>query len=206
MPRKKIDPTLNQNLLTGTLETSSDDSPPAGMPTEKARPRAQQKLIDDLTGWYTGIGALFLVADPTVGMLIMQGANQRATELVDVARHHPKMMKSLQNMVKDSDYMALIMGHGGMIFTILQHFGVIPSVEKIAEIVGQTVSNIRTRMVRKKPAQAKPAQDTFTFNNEEFARMFETGPMTEEPVTEEDIANAAIQKQFMDMLNANRQI
>lgn len=89
-------------------------------------PAATKKLIAELTGLYATIGIIVGGVDKYTGTLIMMSAEQRATELVNVARHHKKMMDFLKAMTASNDYLACIMGHGMMAYAILAHFDRVP--------------------------------------------------------------------------------
>ena len=124
---------MNQKQPTLTSAKSVDakkDKPPT--PQRSAASTRQKKLVQDLAGLYASIGMLVASADTYTGVLLMQHAEKRATELVDVAKHHPEMMKWLERLTTSNDYITCIIGHGIMTYAILAHFGRVPNAPIIA--------------------------------------------------------------------------
>jgi len=73
-------------------------------------------------------------ADPYTGVLLMMSAEKRATELVNVARHHKKMMAFLKSITTSNDYVTLAIGHGFMAYAILAHFGAVPPIPMLKQL------------------------------------------------------------------------
>lgn len=107
-----------QNQVTGGIE-SSDKAP-------KEPRQAYAKDIKDLTALYENLGALIALRDPLTGLIVIKSAEERATELINVAKHHKKMLEVLRRIAKGGDYGACIMGHLSMIMAILAVHGRMP--------------------------------------------------------------------------------
>lgn len=116
--QKKAD----QNQHTHTSEKSSDVAPKGSRPA----PGNHKQLIGELTGLYATIGMLVSGVDAYTGVLLIQQAEKRATEMVNVARHHKEMLAFLKRLTTSNDYIACIMGHGMMAYAILAHFKRVP--------------------------------------------------------------------------------
>lgn len=79
----------------------------------------QKKLAAELAGLYAGVGALVTGIKPLPGLIIISCAEERATEVVKVARHYPKMLAALEKLVETNDQMQCAIGHGVMFLAIL---------------------------------------------------------------------------------------
>jgi hypothetical protein len=127
--KKKRSP---QNPLTGGISESEDKAPKGA-----GGKQSYAKDIKDLTSLYENLGALLSLRDPLTGLIIINSAEERATELVNVAKHHKRLLDALRRLSKGGDYGACIMGHLGMIITILAVHGrapiqyAIPTLEKL---------------------------------------------------------------------------
>lgn len=96
--------------------------PPDGLAIEaqpvELTPR-EKKLCKNLTGLYTGLGAMVAGFRALPGQIIMGSADARADELVRWARHDKKIMEALEKFVEGNDTINMILGHGAMLFAIL---------------------------------------------------------------------------------------
>lgn len=129
--------TNNPSQPTGTPVKSSPSKQPKDVAPKgelPARPlsSAEKKLIQDLAGQYAGIGFLVTGFDAYTGVMLIKEAEKRATELVNVARHHKKMMEFLKRLAAGNDYMTCILGHGIMLYAIASHFGRVPQTPILA--------------------------------------------------------------------------
>lgn len=123
--------TTNPTPPTGGSARSAaakKDVAPKGEQPQPGRPlsSAEKKLVQDLAGQYAGIGFLVTGFDAYTGVVLIKEAEKRATELVNVARHHKKMMEFLKRLAAGNDYMTCLLGHGIMIYAIASHFGRVP--------------------------------------------------------------------------------
>lgn len=122
----------SQTSQTNQTETKkkSPQNPPTGGTSESDKPPRDNKTfakdIKDLTELYENIGALIALRDPLTGLIIIKSAEQRATELVNVAKHHKKLLEILRRIAKGGDYGACVMGHVSMIIAILAVHGRMP--------------------------------------------------------------------------------
>lgn len=101
------------------------------MTPERKRTKKAEKLIQDYSRLYGGVGALLYPFNPDVAQLYLLSAETRAQELIDMASHHPKLLAWLERGVKGSDYTTFIIGHGTLVYAALQGFGVAPSLSSI---------------------------------------------------------------------------
>jgi len=147
--REQPSPTLDHVMSTGTAENAGSDVPPTDMIPDRKRTKAAAILIKDIAKFYGTVGMFVYMMDQFDGTVIMAECEKRATEVVNVAERNPEMMKFLQNLVKGSDWSALLIGHGTALFLIAQHHHVIPPLEQIPTLLGSLFN--RT----KKPVQNK---------------------------------------------------
>lgn len=109
----------NQNPSTGG--TGESDKPPEGRDN-----KSHQKLIKEVAGLYENVGFLLSMRDPITGLIVIKSAEDRATELVNVAKHHKKFMEVLKRITKGNDYWACFWGHMSMVMAILAVHGRVP--------------------------------------------------------------------------------
>lgn len=110
----------NLDPSTGTLDPSSGDKAP------KQAVVSHKRLIGELSALYATLGMAVSAVDTYTGALLIQRAEQRASELVAVAKHHPGMLKMLSQVTAGNDYIACIIGHGTMLYAVMAHFGQLP--------------------------------------------------------------------------------
>lgn len=96
-------------------------------PPRIGRKSSLQTLRDDIAALYYGVGMLVSALDTYDGAIIIGGAEQRATELINVARHNKTFLAFLRKMTQASDIGALIIGHASMMLPILMHHQLLPS-------------------------------------------------------------------------------
>jgi hypothetical protein len=89
------------------------------------------KRAQALSGFYVLTGSLAARVNLYDGVLIIKGAEDRATEVIRVAMQHPGMMKVIDAMIEGNVYFNLAMGHGVMLMAILMNHGRIPLNEGI---------------------------------------------------------------------------
>jgi hypothetical protein len=80
-----------------------------------------------LAGFYAVAGNLAASVNLYDGVLLIKGAEDRATEVVRVAMVNPRMMKIIDQMIEGNVYFNLVMGHGIILMAILMNHGRIPS-------------------------------------------------------------------------------
>lgn len=112
-----------------TDELGAVDKPPAGKPPRQrrpseGRPKREVEMIARLTQFYGAVGALTYAFNQADGQVIMAAAADRATEMVNVARHHAHMWTVLEAMTTGGDYVPLIVGHGSLAMAIMANHGV----------------------------------------------------------------------------------
>ena len=143
LAREANDPVVSAHSLPDDASDERrviDDKPPADMAKREPATRGvrDKKLIDDLAGLYATAGVLVTLVNQTDGFLIIQGADERAKELVAVANHHPAMKKTLKRLTESNDYITLVVGHGMLAVAIMQNHNVLP--RNIAEKLGSAFS------------------------------------------------------------------
>ena len=84
------------------------------------------KRAQALSGFYVLTGSLAARINLYDGVLIIKGAEDRATEVIRVAMQHPGMMKVIDAMIEGNVYFNLAMGHGVVLMAILMNHGRIP--------------------------------------------------------------------------------
>lgn len=88
--------------------------------------RADEKLAEALANYYGIAGFLVSLRAPIDGAIIMAGAGDRARELVYMSTRHPGLRKVLVNLTIANVYTPVILGHAGLIFTLLAVHGYTP--------------------------------------------------------------------------------
>ena len=88
-------------------------------PEKAALTPREKKLLKNLTGLYTGVGAIVAGLRSLPGQIIMGSAAARAEEVVRFARHHKDVLEALEKLVESNDTFNMIVGHGAMLFAIL---------------------------------------------------------------------------------------
>lgn len=87
---------------------------------------AHQKKAEQLAAIYAKLGILVMGMQPEAGKIIFITALERASEVLRVARRHKLMMKIVDQIISGNDYVALALGHVGMIGEILALHGRLP--------------------------------------------------------------------------------
>ena len=109
--------------------SSNTDTPPEGLDVE-AQPvpltSREKKLVKNLAGLYTTVGAVIASVRLLPGQIIIGGAPDRAEEVVKWARHHPEWMARLEKVVEGNDGINMAIGHIAMLFAILVSVDRIP--------------------------------------------------------------------------------
>ena len=117
-----------------------------GKPVKEAPKPPTQARIDalqeKLVGFYTMAGFLLTQYDTYDGLVIIKGANDRATELVNVAKHNTGLFVVLESLVESNDYFALVMGHGMVAYAILSHHNRVPANDALLKQAGLHESDI----------------------------------------------------------------
>ena len=117
-----------------------------GKPVKEAPKPPTQARIDalqeKLVGFYTMTGFLLTQYDTYDGLVIIKGANDRATELVNVAKHNTGLFVVLESLVESNDYFALVMGHGMVAYALLSHHNRVPANDGLLKQAGLHESDI----------------------------------------------------------------
>ena len=166
--RKRAHPNLTADhvMNTGTAENVGNDVPPTDMIPDRKRTKAAAILIKDIAKFYGTVGMFVYMMDQFDGTVIMAECEKRATEVVNVAERNPEMMKFLQNLVKGSDWSALLIGHGTALFLIAQHHHVIPPLEQIPTLLG-SLFNRTKKPVQNKASTSFSAEENDNVSNSE---------------------------------------
>ena len=117
-----------QPLPIPTLESSDDNKAPKRELAQavKQTPRLA-KLTNELAKLYATIGLFTTRFDTYDGLILIRESHHRATEVVNVAKHHKRMLEALEAIVDSNDYVACFIGHGMMAYAILAHHGKLKS-------------------------------------------------------------------------------
>lgn len=67
---------------------------------------------------YGSFATLAMMVNPIAGQVIYVEAENRARELIRVARHHKPLMKIIDNIIAGNDYTSCFLGHAAMIGAI----------------------------------------------------------------------------------------
>ena len=108
----------------------------AGQGDSKPAITKNDKIIEELTKFYAGVGMFVSRADMYDGILLIREARNRAEELVNVAKHHKGMLKMLERLVESNDYITMAVGHGLMFYAIMAHHGRIKADEAFLAQIG----------------------------------------------------------------------
>lgn len=77
-----------------------------------------EKKAQQLAQTYAQLGVLIMGVNPIAGKIIFVEAENRAREMLRVARHHKQMMLIIDRMIEGNDYLACALGHLGMVASI----------------------------------------------------------------------------------------
>ena len=73
--------------------------------------------------FYAACGLFATRFDIYDGVLLIKESQNRAVELVKVARHHKWLYAFLERAVETNDYLVALAGHGMMLYGMLAHHG-----------------------------------------------------------------------------------
>ena len=88
---------------------------------------SHQKKAEQLAAVYAKIGILVMGMQPDIGKIIFVTSLERASEVLRVARRHKVLMQIVDQIISGNDYVALVLGHVGMVGEILALHGRLPS-------------------------------------------------------------------------------
>jgi hypothetical protein len=113
-----------------------------------------KSVTDGVTSLYATIGIFAYARDQYDGLILMTTAQDRAVELVNVAKHHKWLMDLLIRLTQSSDYVTLAIGHAGLAYAIMAHHNQIPKNEALLAQFGYTEAQVMAK------AQAMQAGQT----------------------------------------------
>jgi hypothetical protein len=87
---------------------------------------AHQKKAEQLAAVYAKIGIFIMGVSPDAGKIVFITSMERAQEVLRVARRHKMLMKIVDQIISGNDYVALVLGHVGMVGEILALHGRLP--------------------------------------------------------------------------------
>jgi hypothetical protein len=87
---------------------------------------AHQKKAEQLAAVYAKLGIFVMGLSPDAGKIIFITSMERAQEVLRVARRHKMLMKIVDQIISGNDYVALALGHIGMMGEILALHGRLP--------------------------------------------------------------------------------
>jgi len=120
VPIKNLPVSKGKKKETGKpIETAEEVAPGALSPSH-------QKKAEQLATVYADAGVLVIGFNPIAGKMIFVTAMERATEVLRVARHHPRMMAVVDRIINGNDYFALAFGHATMFASIMALQGRLP--------------------------------------------------------------------------------
>jgi hypothetical protein len=133
-------PLPDQNAITSGSETSGTngkkrsytkrlpEKDPLSEATEEAYELSpsHQKKAEQLAAVYAKIGIFIMGVSPDAGKIVFITALERAQEVLRVARRHKMLMKIVDQVISGNDYVALALGHVGMVGEILALHGRLP--------------------------------------------------------------------------------
>jgi len=92
----------------------------------------------------------------------MTTAQDRAIELVNVAKHHKWLMDLLIRLTQSSDYVTLAVGHATLAYALLAHHNQIPKNDALLAQFGYTEQQVLTKaaMMQQQSQQAQTAQES----------------------------------------------
>jgi hypothetical protein len=138
--------TAQNPVISGSGKSvASDGGKPQGPPKGRAPRVNAQKLASvtsGVTSLYATIGIFAYARDQYDGLIIMTTAQDRAIELVNVAKHHKWLMDLLIRLTEGSDYVTLAIGHAGLAYALLAHHNQIPKNEALLAQFGYTEAQV----------------------------------------------------------------
>ncbi len=123
----------------------------------------EKRLQNKLAAFYGTVGFLLTQVNIYDGVVVIKGSEDRATEVVLVARKHKWLMEFLERMVETNDYVLLTVGHGMMLYAILANHGRIKANESVlaqfgyhpSQLIPQSKEPDAGTPIRKKRASTK---------------------------------------------------
>lgn len=128
-----IPPDFFENLSSQELDELSKQftgpheipqEPEVERPENGARKARTDKLVMATAALYAKIGTLVFFFNRADGLTILECAEERAKELVAVAKLQPRVMKVLQAITKSNAYVELGTGHIALVLALLANHGV----------------------------------------------------------------------------------
>jgi len=83
-------------------------------------------LAENIASIYGTMGVFLAGRNQYDGMVLISGAHDRATEVVNVAAHNKRNFELLERIFAQGDFMKMVVGHGAMIYAILANHDRIP--------------------------------------------------------------------------------
>jgi hypothetical protein len=117
---------VNHDDNIGTQNGYSSDVPPRASVGKDGVFASNKKKRDRLEMMYTQMGLLIGGINQVDGIIICNTAHDRATEMIRVAQHHPRMMKAIDRLTEGNDYIAAMIGYGSTALAILVNHDKIP--------------------------------------------------------------------------------
>ena len=118
---------------TSKKSTSQAPNPPQNLPTSgqgklEAKGTAKEiKVTKELTELYASIGLIVTRFSMYDGLILIKESENRARELVGMARHHKWLMNALERLTESNDYITFSIGYGMMAYALLAHHGQVPA-------------------------------------------------------------------------------
>lgn len=181
----KQKPTNTQNPVTSGIEKLDNKASGTQGPQQRNRaPRVNtvklKAVTDGVTSLYATIGIFAYARDQYDGLIIMTTAQDRAVELVNVAKHHKWLMDLLIRLTQSSDYVTLAIGHAGLVYAIMAHHNQIPKNEALLAQFGYTEQQVATKAAMMQAAQTPqgPTMEQAATSDVEaqYAAMQQQGP------------------------------
>jgi hypothetical protein len=147
---------------TSGLDTSGGSStkPPVTRNRQaRVNPAKLKQVTDGITSLYATLGIALYARDQYDGLVVMTTAQDRAVELVNVAKHHKWLMDLLIRITQSSDYVTLVIGHGTLAYALLAHHNQIPRNDALLTQFGLSEQQVLTKAAMMQ-AQAQQPQET----------------------------------------------
>jgi hypothetical protein len=151
-------PTQNPNTQTSGLSESEAKTTPRTRNRQARVSSAKLKTVTDgVTSLYATIGIFAYARDQYDGLVIMTTAQDRAIELVNVAKHHKWLMDLLIRLTQSSDYVTLAVGHATLAYALLSHHNQIPKNDALLAQFGYSEQQVFTKaaMMQAQAGQAE---------------------------------------------------
>lgn len=115
---------------------------------------ADKKLVKKLSDFYATIGLFVSRADVYDGLVLIKESENRATEMVRVAKHHRGMYKILERISESNDYITCAVGHGIMAYAIMAHHGRVKADPIILKQYGYSEEEVLAPLMEAQQGQA----------------------------------------------------